>query len=409
MGRVAAVSSTSRNGLVRVVVAAMAAVLIACGVPGSAFAASSAFDDGAGQTSFSYDEHTGNAFVVGSDVRNQQISGDLYWAGQTLNASGIEVGTAGGSALLAGQRLSISDATVHGSLRAAGQDVSVAGVKVGQNITIAGEHVTIDSGVAARGVYVAASSIDVAGSYAGGSFAGGTVRLSGTFDGDVQVRSDSIVVTKDAVVKGTLSVPVDAQVTVEDGAQVATTQRLAAAEDPLAGSLPVAGGANLVGLAYSCVAHVLLGLLFWLLFKNAIRRATIVVSTGAGVGRSLLWGLLVFVCAPIAVVVLLLLVVTAPIAALLAAFMALTWAFSIPFVGFVLGRAAFKKLDERLAGVLGVLILTVLCYVPYLFFVVPTLSAICAVGLLVQMRRVPSQPDPPTAPPQMPAGQAPVP
>ena len=100
MGRHAAVSSTSRDGLVRVVVAVMVAVLIACGVPGSAFAASSAFDDGAGQTSFSYDERTGNAFVVGSDVRNQQISGDLYWAGQNLNASGIEVGAAGAAHFL---------------------------------------------------------------------------------------------------------------------------------------------------------------------------------------------------------------------------------------------------------------------------------------------------------------------
>lgn len=118
-----------------VVVAAFALVLC---MPAMAFAANSAFDKGTAESTSYVDSYTGNAFLMERDALNLTVERDLYWAGDTLNARGLEVGGGtGGSALLAGSTLNVASSAIHGSLRAAGQTVNVSSTTVGNNITIA--------------------------------------------------------------------------------------------------------------------------------------------------------------------------------------------------------------------------------------------------------------------------------
>ena len=232
-------------------------VLVLC-MPAMAFAANSAFDKGTAESTSYVDSYTGNAFLMERDALNLTVGRDLYWVGDTLNARGLEVGGGtGGSALLAGGTLNVASSTIHGSLRAAGQTVNVSSTTVGNNITIAGQNVSIASDVSACGVYAAGSN-----TYQGAAFAAGTVNLAGSYAGDVNVSASTINVSRGTTVGGTLRVPSNAQVTIEEGANVPNVSYVddalvsAVSEGSEQSSFSVIGP-----LLFSCMAHALLVLL----------------------------------------------------------------------------------------------------------------------------------------------------
>lgn len=368
--------------------AMVAAFALAFCMPAAAFASNSAFDKQAAESSSYVDTYTGNAFLLQRDVLNLAVECDLYWAGEILNASGLGVGQGnGGSALLAGRVLNVESSTIAGSLRAAGQDVNVASTQVGNNITVAGQDVSISSDVSARGVYAVGSSVSVSGTYQGAALAGEMVALAGTYAGDVNISANAVAVAPGTTVGGTLTVPNGANVMIADGANVPNVnyanevfgQGQESAEQT-ASPLSVVGP-----LLFSCFAHALLVLLFFFLIKESMERATELTKTK--LGSMFLYGLAAFFALPILAVLLLFPLVTAPISALILIFIAVLWLFSIPFAGYVLGRRLFKGVKSLGAGVLGTLILTAVCYVPFLFFVVPTVSSVFVAGYLVQTFR----------------------
>lgn len=296
-------------------------VLVLC-MPAVAFAANSAFDKGTAESTSYVDTYTGNAFLMERDALNLTVERDLYWAGDTLNARGLEVGGGtGGSALLAGSTLNVASSTIHGSLRAAGQTVNVSA---------------------------------------------GTVNVS-----------------KGTTVGGTLRVPNNAQVTIEEGANVPNVSYV---DDALVSAVSEGSEPNsfsVIGpLLFSCMAHALLVLLFFFLIKGSMESA--VKLTETKLSRIFMLGFVAFFVLPLLGFFLLFPLVTAPISALIFIFIAVLWMFSIPFAGYVLGRRLFEGMAPLGAGVIGTLVLTAICYIPYLFFVVPTVCSIFAAGYLTQ-------------------------
>lgn len=360
-----------------VVVAALALVLC---MPAVAFAANSAFDKGTAESTSYVDTYTGNAFLMERDALNLTVERDLYWAGDTLNARGLEVGGGtGGSALLAGSTLNVASSTIHGSLRAAGQTVNVSSTTVGNNITVAGQNVSIASDVSAGGVYAAGSNVSVSGTYEGAAFA----NLAGSYAGDVNVSAGTVNVSKGTTVGGTLRVPNNAQVTIEEGANVPNVSYV---DDALVSAVSEESEQNpfsVIGpLLFSCMAHALLVLLFFFLIKGAMEGA--VKLTETKLSRMFMLGFVAFFVLPLLGFFLLFPLVTAPISALIFIFIAVLWMFSIPFAGYVLGRRLFEEMAPLGAGVIGTLVLTAICYIPYLFFVVPTVCSVFIAGYLTQ-------------------------
>ena len=357
-----------------VVVASLA--LVIC-MPAVAFAANSAFDKGTAESTSYVDTYTGNAFLMERDALNLTVGRDLYWVGDTLNARGLEVGGGtGGSALLAGSTLNVASSAIHGSLRAAGQTVNVSSTTVGNNITVAGQNVSIASDVSAGGVYAAGSNVSVSGTYQGAAFAAGTVNLAGSYAGDVNVSAGTTV-------GGTLRVPNNAQVTIEEGANVPNVSYV---DDALVSTVSEGSEQNpfsVIGpLLFSCMAHALLVLLFFFLIKGAMESA--VKLTETKLPRMFVLGFAEFFVLPLLGLFLLFPLVTAPISALIFIFIAVLWMFSIPFAGYVLGRRLFGGMAPLGAGVIGTLVLTAICYIPYLFFVVPTVCSVFVAGYLTQ-------------------------
>ena len=363
-----------------VVVAVFALALC---MPAMAFAANSAFDKGTAESTSYVDSYTGNAFLMERDALNLTAGRDLYWVGDTLNARGLEVGGGtGGSALLAGGTLNVAS-TIHGSLRAAGQTVNVSSTTVGNNITVAGQNVSIASDVSACGVYAAGSNVSVSGTYQGATFAAGTVNLAGSYAGDVSISAGTVNVSRGTTVGGTLRVPNNAQVTIEEGANVPNVSYV---DDALVSTVSEGSEQNsfsVIGpLLFSCMAHALLVLLFFFLIKGSMEGA--VKLTETKLSRMFVLGFAEFFVLPLLGLFLLFPLVTAPISVLIFIFIVVLWMFSIPFAGYVLGRRLFEGMAPLGAGMIGTLVLTAICYIPYLFFVAPTVCSIFVAGYLTQ-------------------------
>lgn len=362
-------------------VVVMLVALVGCGVPQVAYALNSAFDETSYETQQYIDSYTGNAFLTHRDVTNVTVGCDLYWAGEALNASGLTTGADGsGDALLAGETISLKNSNIQGSVRAAGRDLNIVSSQIANNITVAGQNISVASSVDARGLYAAGETLDIAGTYQSGALSGDAVTLTGSFEGDVYVSAAHVTVTDAAVVKGTLYVPEDASVTIEDKAQIHNTVESGLVGSGNAGGLPLAVILSL--LAFSCIAHVLLTMVYWYFGKDAIRDAA--VMSRDHVGSLVLTGLVIFFATPLVAVLLIVPVVTLPLVALMGIIMVTVWLFSIPFAGAALGCQIFSKMPPRVAALVGTLILTVLCYVPYLLPVIPTLTSIYTIGYVGQ-------------------------
>ena len=182
---------------------------------------------------------------------------------------------------------------------------------------------------------------------------------------------------------GTLRVPNNAQVTIEEGANVPNVSYV---DDALVSTVSERSEQNpfsVIGpLLFSCMAHALLVLLFFFLIKGAMEGA--VKLTETKLSRMFVLGFAEFFVLPLLGLFLLFPLVTAPISALIFIFIAVLWMFSIPFAGYVLGRRLFEGMAPLGAGVIGTLVLTAVCYIPYLFFVVPTVCSIFVAGYLTQ-------------------------
>lgn len=182
---------------------------------------------------------------------------------------------------------------------------------------------------------------------------------------------------------GTLRVPNNAQVTIEEGANVPNVSYV---DDALVSTVSEGSEQNpfsVIGpLLFSCMAHALLVLLFFFLIKGAMEGA--VKLTETKLSRMFVLGFAEFFVLPLLGLFLLFPLVTAPISALIFIFIAVLWMFSIPFAGYVLGRRLFEGMAPLGAGVIGTLVLTAVCYIPYLFFVVPTVCSIFVAGYLTQ-------------------------
>ena len=287
------------------------------------------------------------------DALNLTVGRDLYWVGDTLNARGLEVGGGtGGSALLAGSTLNVASSAIHGSLRAAGQTVNVSSTTAGNNITVAGQNVSIASDVSACGVYAAGSNVSVSGTYQGAAFAAGTVNLAGSYAGDVNVSASTINVSRGTTVGGTLQVPSNAQVTIEEGANVPNVSYVddalvsAVSEESEPNSFSVIGP-----LLFSCMAHALLVLLFFFLIKGVMEGAVKLTETEAFAHVHV--GLCGVFVLPLLGFFLLFPLVTAPISALIFIFIAVLWMFFHPVcrlrVGAppVRGHGAFGRGHDR--------------------------------------------------------------
>lgn len=322
-----------------------------------------------------------NTFASGSQsTLSGSYERDLYWVGNNLHLSNAEIA---GDAILAGRTLDIANAYVNGDLRAASQDLAVGEAVIGGNITAAGQTLSFSDECRAAGVYIAGQDIVFDGQCSALAIGGNTVTLSGTINGDAKIDADHIIVTDDAVVTGTLTLRSSEQPAIASGASVADLDvQISANDDSVATSSSRSVGSYIVGFIYWAVAFIIICLLIAWLAPKAPKDSIDMIRNRTG--AFILTGIIAIIALPVAAILLLLFLVTAPIAVILLAAAVIVGILGLPFLMTAIFSRIFSSMSTVIAGLIGAVVAALLLQVPGLNVILVTLGAAYLAAYLLQ-------------------------
>lgn len=326
----------------RVLAAGLAAGILALATGSASVAASPA--SGPSSVPSVVNDGVGPQFYSDSviDITND-VDGDVYAAGQSITISGDVTG----DVIAAAQTITITG-TVDGDVRLAGQDVTING-DIARSGTIFASIVRVSEAGSFGGDLVgAAENIVLAGAVGRDVVVGvGSLTIEGTVGGDVTYSSDR-----------------DARIA--EGAVGGTVERVVSPQPPTVEVSPWASFIGwLLGLLYALVALSIVTALAGLLLPRVLHRVTdYLVPTP---WKALLVGFVASIAVPVALVVILVTIIGAPLA--LAGFLVwltLTLA-TFVHVAYYIGRLLFRGDQPPVVKALvGGVILIVALQIPWL-------------------------------------------
>lgn len=143
------------------------------------------------------------------------VHGDLFCAGKTVTITGV----VDGDVLCASQDLTISG-TVTGDVRLAVQTMNVTG-KVDGNSTVFSQNTIISKSATMSGeVFFAAQSVKTNGKLGPLTGFSNDLDITGEVNGDANVYANSLIMSKDARIFGSLRYTSEKEATIADGAAV---------------------------------------------------------------------------------------------------------------------------------------------------------------------------------------------
>ena len=321
---------------------------------------------------------------------------DYVWFGKDLKLSGHTVKN---DLIAAGQNLSISECMANGSFRAAGQDISIKECYVSENITVAGQYVVIKD-CNAKAVAAAAATASFTGSCEELTMYAEKVIIDGEVKGDVVVGASNVEIGENAYIKGTLHISSDNEPVVQNGAEIgsidlnkidkASTTEVKGAFAGLAGTL------GIMFAIMGAIGVFLVSILSEWLFRRQTAGAAKMIRerTGATIGT----GVIAALVAPIAIIILLCLGITWPVAgALTLALLALS-VVAEGFAGASLFKLVFPKLGRFKCALAGGAIMGVASIVPILGVIVGIASFMYLLGYVLQSIFLGMRDPEPTAP-----------
>lgn len=324
-------------------------------------------------------------YVSGKNIQiDGTVNGDVYAAGSNLNIRG----TVNGDVIAAGQDVTIGG-TVRGSVRAAGSNLRLAGVKTGGSVTLLGQNITVDSGSnIAGGLQFGGSNVRVADSIGRGVAGyGGLVTLAGAIGKDAAISAGTLNLDSSARVGGNLIYNVSDKLNKSQGATVGGQTR--AVENT---------GVRDQDDKKATVAAAIWGLLALLAtgsFLLWLAPTAFTASAGAlssQPAKSLGWGLLIALLALPVLILMMVTVLGLPLALLgaagLAAAFYLTKYVVALAVGDLLSRRAGWKANPYADAFIGLILITLLEFVPVLGPIVRLAVALLGLGgMFIYLRR----------------------
>jgi hypothetical protein len=337
---------------------------------------------------------------------SQQFGSDYFGAGGLMNLTDpVE-----GDAFLAGGQVATAS-EVNGDLVAAGGEVSIGG-GVGDDVYAAGGDVKVDA-IVQGNVRVGGGDVTVgpatviagATTLTGGKvnfegnshgflkISGGTVTMAGQALGDVDVRSEELLIRPETQIGGRLIYRGPVEPVVAEGAVIAggiEFHRVAHGKFMHDEGGPVRDAVHWVGSVLWFAGVFFVGALFLVLFPGLSARAAEAIRRDPW--QSLGLGLAILVCVPFVAVVLVVTIVGIPLALLLVPLylllMFLGWIVAALFIGqrglaMVRGAAPASTASRLLALLLALLALSLVRHVPFVGGIVVFMALIAGIGALV--------------------------
>lgn len=309
------------------------------------------------------------------------MGNDSVWFGRILDLSKRTIDN---DLVAAGQTISLSDCTASGSIRAAAQVILIDDSSASQNITVAAQSISIRN-ADANVIAAAAETIEISGTCEELTALGKTVFIDCTVNTNAVINAETVEIGPNAHIEGTLSVTASTEPVMRRGAEVNDVEYRKSNID----SEQVKEASNAVGSLFSVMltavgivcTPVVAVLAEWLFRRHADAAATMARSrTGILVGT----GIIGAMATPVAMLILLLLVVTAPVAlALVLALLAMATVAG-GFAGASLFRLAFPKLGRYKRALAGGAIVGVAGAIPVLGLLVRAVAFVFLLGYVLQ-------------------------
>jgi len=339
-------------------------------------------------------------------AKDEVLEGPYIATGDNITISG----TINGDAYIAGSVITV-DGTINGDLLVGGGVVTIKG-RVSDDVRAAGGMVTIDGKVgknvtALAGTVTFGSDADIDGDVivGGGTFAhlgnidGKTLiyssdaTLAGRIGKDVTVTSEKISVLKTALLDGNLGYTSDKEASVSAEARiVGAVQRTVAGKALTQAGVRARKGLSGVRFGVNLLSYLSMLLLGLILLKVAPRQTTAVAKLiGEQPWKSVGFGFLALVLAPVAIIILMVSVIGVPLAAILTGVYILVIGISSLFTGLFVGQKVFDliNLKENVYVMLavGLLLVQLLLAVPTVGGLVRLLSVMAATGAMLTLGR----------------------
>jgi cytoskeletal protein CcmA (bactofilin family) len=332
-------------------------------------------------------------------------------AGQTVQGDYVAVaprvvisGTVNGDVYVAGGRILV-DGIVNGDLIVAGAKVILSG-RVSQNARIAAAHAVIN-GTVGRNITVGAADIQLtdAGEIQGNMMAaGGDVELEGPVDKDAKIAAGNAVVsnhvgrhlsiaagtmrlTPKAVVEGNLRHWSNRDPVLEDGATVhgTVTRRSPFRGWTAEGFRYGFGGLRLLAAAVSAVSTLILGLLLLRLYPVFTRQVASTIRERPW--RSLGWGAAALLGTPVVALVCAITLLGLPIGIVLMALYGVMLYLGRVYAMTWLGQLLLRRMPDSSplawSFVTGLIVYTILSFLPIVGDVVTLLTVVLGLGALL--------------------------
>jgi cytoskeletal protein CcmA (bactofilin family) len=328
--------------------------------------------------------HEGWYFAAGQSVIIEgTVNGDVFAAGGSVDISG----TVNGDVVVAAGDVTVSG-TVSDDIRAAGGTIRIEG-KVGKNVTAAGGDLTVGRNAEISGALLALSGqARVSGTVKKDlMFKGGSATVSGTVGGNVNVEGDEFSTLPGAHVAGNVKARVrdESRLKIAEGSVTGKVEFVKATREEAPTILGRSPGAFWFKILWTLWLF-LSGLVLFALFRKifigysaALRQRTVPCA---------LWGIAGLVVLPIAMILLAITIVGMPFALLL--FDLYFWMayFSQLSTALLLGDLLFRNRESGgwapfWAFAVGLLIVQVLTFIPYVTALVVIVGLVLGFGALL--------------------------
>ncbi len=328
----------------------------------------------------------GNLYTASNSITiDGEIKGDLVAVAQTITING----RLDGDLIAAAQTVTVNG-EINGNIRLASNSAHLNGLTA-RNVNFIGNSLTI--GKEAKigwDLLSGALNTDIMGSVGGSVYGGGdNLILSGqvakdfNFSGNQSVQT--IILTKEAVINGNLYYNENAKINLQDGATVSGQTNIVKNEK----NKQPDSNSYIWSLLYRIFAALILGLVLIYVGKNLLLKLHI---TGQEkILTSFFWGLLAFLVAPAAIILLTFTIIGIPLAIILLISWVLFFWLGKILTAIFLGREILKlfaknKLKDKnliLALATGVIIAWLLFSIPVIGWILSFVASCFGLGTLI--------------------------
>ena len=328
-------------------------------------------------------DSAGNVFASGDNVTlPRETFFGAFAAGQNIDLGNAD---AKGSVLAAGQQITGSGLCVGESMYVAGNNVSLNNAEINGNIYAAGASVSMIGNSTGNGVYIAAGNIVFEGTANYLCLAGSHVSINGTIDGDVFVGAETVDISEDTVITGTLTIEAPVEPDVPRSADIGDyvfEQSRNDDQDPA----PVSFGNALFQRVKSClywmIAMAGFGMILVWFFDQHLKSATNYLKNRRA--PLIASGMIGWACIPVAAVILACSYLFAPVAGLLfSAYVFLIW-IGLAFSGASLAKLVFPDMNPFLAALIGIAVLEAVRVIPFIGTIVGIAADMYLLGYVIQ-------------------------